>query len=210
VATKNLIWMAITVIGICLTLGQRSASADDIVNLKIDTSSLSSLAGSEVFFILTGTGANTANLTNIALGGGSAGAVDTAATSGGTNASDSLASGISLNDSANFLTVFAQTFLPGSALSFQLDLTTNVVSPIPDQFSMEIVDPNGNLIPTSDPTGFDNLFAINIDSPNPATNIYSSLVTVTAPIPEPSSLLLIAAGLLAIALLCRRQKSARI
>jgi hypothetical protein len=155
-----------------------------------------------VFFILTGTGANTATLSSISLSAGVAGSVDSANAAGtGANAGNNLSSSISLSDSSNFLNVFPQFFVAGSQLSFVLDLTTNVVSPNPDQFSLAILDSSGNPIPTSDPTGFNNLLTINIDSPSPGTNIYSNLLTVTAltAVPEPSSLFLICVGLLGFA-----------
>lgn len=208
-ATKTLVRVAISLAFLFL-LGTRGAFADDIINVNINTSSLGSLAGSEVFFIFTGTGANTATIGNISLGGGTAGLVDLATTTGGTSASSSLASAISLDDSANFLNVFGQSFSAGSSLSFLLDLTTNVVSPSPDQFSIEIADPNGNLIPTLDPTGFNNLLTINVDSPSPTTNIYSGLVTLTSsPVPEPSTLLLLAAGLAGLGFFVRRGRQSR-
>jgi|HubBroStandDraft_6_1064221.scaffolds.fasta_scaffold103016_2 hypothetical protein len=196
--TKTLFRMAVT-LATLLAFGQRGAFADSIEDVTVNTSSLGA-GSSEVFFILTGTAGNTATLSGILLGGGSAGAVDLTNTTGaGTNPGNGLASGVSLNDATNFLNVFAQSFTAGNSLTFVLDLTTSVVSPNPDQFSFAILDPSGNPIPTSDPTGFDNLMAINLDSASPTTNIYSNLVSVTSPTatPEPSSLLLLASGLLA-------------
>ena len=196
--TKTLFRMAVT-LATLLAFGQRGAFADSIEDVTVNTSSLGA-GSSEVFFILTGTAGNTATLSGILLGGGSAGAVDLTNTTGaGTNPGNGLASGVSLNDATNFLNVFAQSFTAGNSLTFVLDLTTSVVSPNPDQFSFAILDPSGNPIPTSDPTGFDNLMAINLDSASPTTHIYSNLVSVTSPTatPEPSSLLLLASGLLA-------------
>jgi hypothetical protein len=206
--TKTLLRMAVA-LATLLAFGQRGVFADDIVDLTVNTSSLGG-GSSEVFFFLTGTGGNTATLSGISLGGGSAGAVDLTNTTGtGTTAGNSLASGVSLNDATSFLNIFAQSFTAGSALTFVLDLTTNVVSPNPDQFSFAIVDPNGNPIPTSDPTGFDNLVIINLDSTTPTTNIYSDLLSVTSPTatPEPSSLLLLASGFFGLSLARHRFKA---
>jgi hypothetical protein len=204
VIQKMLVRAAIA-FGALLLLGQQGASADEIVNVTVNTSGLGA-GNSEVFFILTGIGGNTATLGGILLGGGAAGAVDTANVFGsGGNANNDLSSSISLTDNSDFLNVFPQSFVAGTELSFHMDLTTNVVSPNPDQFSFAILDPSGNPIPTSDPTGFDNLLTINLDSTNPRPNIYSNLVTVTAPtpVPEPSALLLIGTGLLALAAACK-------
>jgi hypothetical protein len=198
---KILLRFTIGLGALLLTVGQRSAFADDIVDVTVNTSSLGS-GNSEVFFFLTGTGANTATLSAISLGGGTPASVDTANAGGsGANATNGLSSTIALTDTTNFLNEFPQFFVAGTNLSFSLDLTTNVVSPNPDQFSFAILDSSGNPIPSSDPTGFDNLLTINIDSTTPGTNIYSNLVTLTpaAPVPEPSIVTLIATGLTALA-----------
>ena len=206
--TKTLFRMTVA-LATLLAFGQRGAFADSIEDVTVNTSSLGA-GSSEVFFFLTGTGGNTATLSGILLGGGSAGAVDLTNTTGtGTDPGNGLTSGVSLNDTTNFLNVFAQSFGAGSSLTFVLDLTTNVVSPNPDQFSFAILDPNGNAIPTSDPTGFDNLMTINLDSATPTPNIYSDLVSVTSPTatPEPSSLFLLASGLLAFSIVRKRLRA---
>jgi hypothetical protein len=94
-------------------------------------------------------------------------------------------------------------------ISFNLDLTTNVdAGPTPDQFSFAILDPSGNPIPTSDPTGDDNLLVVNINSSNPAVVSYSDIVTVTpegtVATPEPRQLGLIITILLLLVLLPNR------
>ncbi len=190
-----------------LLLSQRSAFADDIVDVTVNTSGLGSLGSSEIFFVLTGTGNNTATLSDFAFGGGSAGAAD-ASNNAAYPVTGDMTSSVTLSDSA-FLAVSGQYFTAGSQLSFVLDLTTNVVTPTPDQFSMLIVDPSGNPLPTNDPTGFDNLLAINVDSASPTTDIYSDLVTATTPtaVPEPSAALLLAMGLSMVAWHSRRRRA---
>jgi len=207
---KNLIRLVV-VLGFALfTVGQLPALADTVVSVSVDTSSIASTPGAEVFFILTdgngiGDANNTAALSNFALGLGTPGAIDALNTTGGVTGN--LSTGLSLVDSA-FLSVFGQLFTPGTSLSFNLDLTSNVDNGgTPDQFSMIILDANGNPIPNTDPNGFGDLLVINIDSANPViTNYASNLVTVgsaTTPppppvtTPEPSSILLLGTAILA-------------
>jgi hypothetical protein len=171
------------------------ARADLVDAVTVNTSALPSAPGSEIFFVLTdgsGTGdsLNTATLSSFGFGGGSAGAVDTGSLFGGV--SGSMTSTVSLTETS-FTNIFAQFFTAGSAISFNLDLTTNLQSgPTPDQFSLAILDPSANPIPTSDPTGDDNLLVININSSNPDVVSYSDLVTVTptgaVATPEPRQL----------------------
>ena len=193
-------------------LGVGFAHADTL-GVNVNTSGLGS-GNFEIFFLLIGTGANTVTVTNIGLGGGTAGPVDTTNAFGsGALAINNLGAGISLTDSSDFLNVFGQSFQAGSNLSFLLNLTNNIVSPTPDQFGFAILDPTGNFLPSSDPTGSGNLFVINIDSAIPTSNIYSNLVTIstTAPVPEPSSLLLLGSGLFSLVPFLRihRRKSAQ-
>jgi len=209
---KSLLWMAASAVAL-FTGGTPYARAELIDNVTVDTSGLPSSPGSEiVFFLIDGSGAgdgnNTATLSSFGFGGGSAGAVDGVITGGGVTGD--MTSGVSIIDNS-FTNTFAQLFTAGTAISFALDLTTNVdAGPTPDQFGFAILDPSQNLIPSSDPTGQDNLLVINIDSSSPAIVTYSNLVTVTpvgaVATPEPSSVPWLAAGLFLVAWLSRRSK----
>jgi hypothetical protein len=203
----------ITVAAALFIGGTSDARADIIDTVTVDTSTLLSIPGSEIFFVLTdgsGTGDanNTATLSSFGFGGGSAGTLDLPSTTGGV--SGDITSTASITDSA-FTNVLAQFFTAGSAISFNLDLTTNVdAGPTPDQFSFAIFDPSGNPIPTSDPTGDDNLLVININSSNPTLVSYSDIVTITppgaVPTPEPRQLVFLIAILLLLVFLPSRDR----
>ena len=206
---KNLIRLLVLLGFAVFTVGQLPALADTVVSVAVDTSSIASTPGAEVFFILTdgngiGDANNIAAVSNFAFGPGTPGAIDALNTTGGVTGN--LSAGLSLVDSA-FLNVFGQLFTPGTSLSFNLDLTSNVDNGgTPDQFSMIVLDANGNPIPNTDPNGFGDLLVININSANPViTNYASNLVTVgsaTTPppppvtTPEPSSILLLGTAIL--------------
>lgn len=98
----------------------------------------------------------------------------------------------------------ANTFTPGSSLSFRVTLTVNVdAGGTPDQFSFAILDGNGQEIPT---TGLGDAFvSVDINSAIPTVNSFASdfpgrtSLNITepaiTPVPEPASLGLLAGGL---------------
>jgi hypothetical protein len=154
-----------------------------------------------------GTTNNTATINNFAFGGGNPVGSPTILMGG---ANGDLSGTVTLTDDpllgGGFINEFAQQFNLGSALSFDVQLTTNVDSPAPDQFSFAILH-NGVEIPTTG-TG-DAFLIVDLDSINPSvqtfrsdlnrTNINIAAPTATSPttaVPEPSSIVLIGAGLL--------------
>ncbi len=193
---KHLLWIIGGAVALFIGMGQRDARADSINDIiSVDTSGLPATPGSEiVFFLIDGSGIgdslNTAMLSSFTFGGGSAGLVDSVNSTGGV--SGDMASGVTMTETS-FTNVFAQVFTAGSALSFDLNLTTNLQTGLtPDQFGFAILDPSGNPISTSDPTGDDSLAIVNINSSNPPIVTYSDIVTVTPVVgtvatPEPSA-----------------------
>lgn len=204
-AASALIWAA----------GPRSAWAQEDVDVNINTLSLAGETGSELFIELTGGGSdsgsgyNTATLSDFVLGGGTAGTVDTLSEIG--NVTGDMGSGVSLNDQASPLNLFAQLLTPGSTLSFQMDLTTqDNTGPVPDGLFLFLYDPSGNALATSDPSDSNSLLAVTFNSPTaPSISAFTapsgtSLVSITpvvSSVPEidPSSALgaltLLAGGL---------------
>lgn len=94
----------------------------------------------------------------------------------------------------------AETF--GTNASFSLNLTTNVaIGGIPDSFSFFLLNTSRDPYATSDPTGADSLFTINIDQSSPTPQIFTSdFASVSfsgqsSVTPEPSTCSLIAIGL---------------
>lgn len=192
-----------------------TAQANVMYTVSLDTSAINGVAGYALAFQFNdGSGLadsnNTVTLSNFSFGGGSAGGcpLHCVATGG---ASGDMSSTLTFIDS-DFFNSFAETFTPGNALSFLLSLSTNVdVGGTPDAFGFSILDSSGNALPTEDLSGADTFLNFNIDSDNPLLQSFAtsgaSPVALHAPayapttpptpgqVPEPGSLLLLAAGL---------------
>ncbi len=190
----------------------RTALADVIYNVSLDTSPLIGDAAGPFsldFQFTDGSGTsdgnNTVALSNFDFGAG--GGTGSPATSG--SVSGDLTSSVTLIDS-QFFNEFTQTFTPGAALDFTVDLTTNVdAGGVPDEFTFAILDNTGAEIPTLGL--FDTLLLADIDSSSPTLFAFGSDTSrgtaatgeaialdapiVTSPVPEPSALWVPACGL---------------
>jgi hypothetical protein len=92
--------------------------------------------------------------------------------------------------------------MPGSLLSFEFGLTTNVdAGGTPDEFSLALLQQDGTVVNTADPSGANALLIVDIDSGRPTFNTFASdltpaaIVTQSAALPEPPTSLLLAVAL---------------
>ena len=117
-------------------------------------------------------------------------------------ASGNLSSSVTLTDNTSFFSEFFQQFTPGTALGFDVIATTNADPVSPDAFAFAILDKNLNNLPT---TGLgDSLLVANLTPTITVSRILTAGTTspagvTVAPtaIPEPATLLLLGAGIVA-------------
>jgi len=148
-----------------LLLGSTTAMAGLVTQeFNVNTSGLEGLGQFTLFFQLVdgsgvGNSDNTVTLTNFNFNGGSATAGTAMEFGGGTG---DMSSGVTLTNSNSLLNFVSQSFTPGPQLSFLASFTNNLNSPFADMFTTSLIDPNGNGVPTLDPSGNDTLITITL------------------------------------------------
>jgi hypothetical protein len=182
-----------------LILSPRAARADFAVAFTIDTTALQTIANDpfalQFSFFLGGSSSDTATISNINFGSGSAGG--NAWTTYGMPVQGNLASSIIMSPDTNtyFGQVFQQDFNPGSQLSFTVNFSTPLNDG--DEFSVGILSaPAGSTDPsdyssiqTLDPTyanNFIDMFTYSTSGPSIST--YASAdpnIVIAAPQYEP-------------------------
>ena len=191
------VWNLLLAPALLLSAGSALAVPIDV---SIDTTLLSGTSG-QLAFVLTSPdpASNSATITGFATDGTLGSAFEF-----GGPITGSLPGVVTIGDTF-FFNQLAQDIVFGTTISFFVELTTNfTIGSIPDGFSFFLLDPTtfAPLFETTDPTGTDALFAIDIDgSATGQLSVYTAVgdpavATWTAvPIPEPTTLFLLMSGL---------------
>ena len=191
-------------------------AAQTVYMVTLDTTGLNGLGGQMAFDLTDGDSVSGNNAVAV-----SAFASDATLTGAGNanvgGASGDLPGSLALTDTA-FFNESARGLVFGNAASFMLALSTNFVAPgSPDEFSFFLPDAGGmgSLVSTSDPSGFDTLFTIDMDGTGSGTltsyaintpGVHYSVVLQPAATPEPGALALFAGmGLSGAGFLARRR-----
>lgn len=210
----NWIWMSLAALALLL-LWQPTARADSY-NVTINTSPLvgSSSGPFQILVALedangNGDGNNVATISDFSAGAGSVGALST-----GGGVSGSLAGSLTFTDSdPSGLNYAMGDFTPGTTISFTFSMTSSTDSNpsatgFPgDEFLFFILDGTGNPITTTDNSTPDTFFLAIVQGSSGLSaqgfNIPGAAPTVVSStsVPEPSTILLLAAGILALGLL---------
>jgi hypothetical protein len=195
---------AVLTLAACVLLLQSALAAP--IHFIINTPGLSGVTGSIAFDLINGgMPYNQASIEHF-LSDGTLGAHQTIGTVSG-----QLPGSVLLTDD-DFFNEYSQEFAFGNELSFTLNATERPAAGVsfPDGVAFFLLDPSTgrSLITTSDPTGANALFLLSIGA-TPGLALYQATdVAVTLqvePLPEPTTLILMLAGLAILAPLTRRR-----
>ena len=177
-------------------MSQPALAATLSFDVVVDTTPIFNTAGSLAFDFLEGSPApnDTAVISNF-----SSDAALGAVTPSGDVSGNLLPGPLTLGDS-QFFNEWLQGATFGNTISFVLSVGTTS-SATPDEFSFFLLDDTGSAFPTSDPSGANSMFFIELTGLNALPSVFTSSfasVTVTpvsAGVPEPATGATVLAGL---------------
>ena len=205
-------------VGAILVLGAAPfLRADMSFQVTVDTTPLASLTGYMAFDLFGGGPLqdNVATITSFA----TTGVLGAASTSG--DVTGSLTPGPLVETADQFFNEWLQPITFGSGLTtFDLNVTTSYITgSTPDSFSFTLLDSGFNSFSTTDPTGADRLFAIDLVGADTTPDVFTSpfaTATVTplggGAVPEPNLLPFAVLGfglMLAVYAMVRRARTGR-
>jgi hypothetical protein len=168
-------------------------------HVTLDTTPLAGVSGFLAFDLIGGSPLQS----NIAAISGftTSGTLGISSTSG--NVTGTLAAPPVVLTASSFFNEYLQALTFASGLTtFNLSLTsTFITASAPDSFSFFLLDSSLAPIATSDPTGANTLFAIDITSATPTPDVFTSpsvtatVLPVTGGVPEPAAVSLMVLGL---------------
>jgi hypothetical protein len=211
---ESLATLARTCSGVCvpsvvLLILAQPALAGSIFDIALDTSALSGSGAQLAFSFISGDPAsNSVTISEFATDGVLGASMGTSGVSG------TLPGAVTIDD-AEFFNDFLQTLTLGGAIQFALTVTREFQGPTPDQLALFLLDPTLGvpLFDTSDPTGANALFAVDITGTEFGSyQVFHQTLRaeprVRTAVPLPSSLLLLGTG--ALALVAFRRNSRRV
>jgi hypothetical protein len=184
---------------VLLATDTEPARAGSVFDIAIDTTALSGSSAQLAFSFVSGDPAsNTVTISEFDTDG----LLGASFASGGVTGA--LPDTVSIADT-EFFNSLLQNLTLGGAISFALTLTRHFAGPAPDQLALYLLDPDLGvpLFGTSDPTGADALFAVDITGTEFGEyQVFHSSLSASPvssmPVAEPSSSLLLAAGAMAL------------
>jgi hypothetical protein len=183
-------------------LGSPLLHADETFNVTIGTTPLDGVSGYMAFDLYGANGFN--NLSTITVFSSDS-TLGTASTSG--DVSGTLVPGPLTLKADDFFNEWLQPVTFGNLTTFTLDVTTTYTSGTPDSFAFFLLDSTETPYATSDPSGADSVFSIDLTGPSTVAEVYTSTnvpiqftatVTPQAEVPETSPGPAIGLGLAAI------------
>jgi len=177
------------------------AAANAIYDVSIDTSSLEGTNSTLAFDFIDGGSPSNSIVVSHFPTDSSFGASSSIGSVSGT-----LGSTATLTD-GSFFNELQQPVTLGTSLSFRLLASANapLYGSLPDTFSFFILNPTAteSLVTTTDPTGANSLFAVQIGATGNAVGVYGALAPSllpvrVSPVPEPSTTMFLLFGIAAI------------